>query len=136
VIEVADPALPPPDAAEQDFLRKWRAELLSRAWQALERREAESGRPLYQTLRLRVEHPSLRCRQLADLLSSRLGKEVTADGYRQTLHRAREAFAGLLLEEVARSLEDRAPQAVEQELADLGLLEYCRPALARSGGDS
>jgi RNA polymerase sigma-70 factor (ECF subfamily) len=110
-------------------VQSWRAELLARAWQALERFEQESRRPFYQALRLRVESPDLSRPQLAEQLAARLGKPVTPAAYRQTLCRARKAFGGFLVEEVAHSLLDPSPEAIERELADLGLLEYCRSAL-------
>jgi hypothetical protein len=50
---------------------------------------------------------------------------------RQTLHRAREKFAVLLLDEVARSLQTDDLDRIEQELIDLGLQSYCRSALTR-----
>ena len=58
---------------------------------------------------------------------------MTAVGVRQTLHRAREKFGALLLDEVIHSLENPGPEQVEEELAELGLLDYCRPALERRG---
>ena len=38
---------------------------------------------------------------------------------------------GVDVKEVARSLEGATAERIEQELQDLGLLEYCRPALER-----
>ena len=58
---------------------------------------------------------------------------IFAAGFRQTLHRARKKFAEHLLCEVAHTLESPTQGRLEQELADLGLLEYCRPALERQG---
>jgi RNA polymerase sigma-70 factor (ECF subfamily) len=130
-IDVTDPAPTVSQIAEESFLKNWRADLLARIWQALERSDEESGRNFYPVLRLRVEHPDLSSEAAASLLSSRLGKSVSAVSFRQSLHRARELFANLLLEEVAQSLEEPTTAEIAQELADLGLLEYCRPALAQ-----
>jgi hypothetical protein len=47
------------------------------------------------------------------------------------LHRAREKFAELLIDAVAQSVEPATAEQVEQELGELGLLVYCRPALAK-----
>jgi DNA-directed RNA polymerase specialized sigma24 family protein len=127
--EVADVSPAAGEREEQAFLRSWRAELLGRAWQALERLESATGRPYYRVMRLRVEQPDLSSAELADHLTAIRGVSVTAAGFRQTLHRAREAFAGLLLDEVSRSLKDPSRQDLERELAELGLLEYCRCAL-------
>ena len=52
---------------------------------------------------------------------------------RKVLQRARERFAGLLLEEVARSLQSSDIAEVEQELIDLDLLSSCRAAPERFG---
>jgi RNA polymerase sigma-70 factor (ECF subfamily) len=68
---------------------------------------------------------------MAEQLSAVLGKPQTAAGVRQALHRARDKFAELLLYEVRQSLENPTKDRLEQELADLGLLEYCKPALER-----
>ncbi len=40
-------------------------------------------------------------------------------------------FADFLLQEVARSLQTSERDRLEQELIDLELLAYCRPALER-----
>jgi hypothetical protein len=47
------------------------------------------------------------------------------------LHRARDAFAEMLLDEVMDSLEVASLDDAEEELIELELLEYCRPALDR-----
>jgi len=49
------------------------------------------------------------------------------------LHRARQKFAALLLDEVAHSIERSTAEQVAEELADLGLLDYCQPALEQHG---
>lgn len=132
------PDAPEPEVAdastfEQDreFLRNWREELLRRAWAALEESDRESGKHFYKMLRLRAEHPDLSSTQLAELLSKALGKPINAAAGRQTLHRAREQFSDLMLDDVVQSLDNPTREQLEQELIDLGLLEYCRPALER-----
>jgi RNA polymerase sigma-70 factor (ECF subfamily) len=116
------------------FLERWREELLDRAWEALAALERQTGQRYFTVLRWRAEHPDLPAARLAEELSARGGAPVTEAGVRQTLHRAREKFADLLLEEVARSLQTSDPDRLEQELIDLGLLPYCRPALSRRAG--
>lgn len=117
--------------SEREFLTSWRDELLARAWVALEEVERREGRPWFTVLRFRADHPELRSPQLAEHLSASLNKPLSPAGVRQLLHRARDRFADLLLDEVMQSLADPSPDQVEQELTDLGLLEYCRPALTR-----
>jgi hypothetical protein len=70
---------------------------------------------------------------MAEHLSARFRRRFTADGVRKLLQRAREKFAEFLLEEVVASLEEPAPEQLEQELRELGLWVYCRPALLRRG---
>ena len=59
----------------------------------------------------------------------RLGRPVSPGAFRQALQRARREFALRLIAEVRASLEKPTGQSLEQELADLELLEYCRPYL-------
>jgi RNA polymerase sigma-70 factor (ECF subfamily) len=68
---------------------------------------------------------------MARQLGEQLGRPLTDAGVRQVLHRARDRFADLLLDEVARSLQTAEADRLEQELIDLDLLPYCKPALER-----
>jgi RNA polymerase sigma factor (sigma-70 family) len=129
-VDLAALAEPPPDPDER-FVQDWREALLARAWEALARVEEETGQPFHTLLRFRAEHPEVRSAQMAEQLSARLGKPLTAAGVRQTLHRARDRYADLLLDEVARSLERPGPEELADELVELNLLTYCRPALER-----
>jgi len=126
----ADPASPDPL-----FLESWRQELLARAWQALAEFEANTGQPFHTALRLRVDQPDLRSPQMAEQLANRLGKPVSAAGVRQTLHRARDRFADLLLDEVVQTLGKSTEEDLQQELIELNLLTYCQPALDRRQGN-
>jgi DNA-directed RNA polymerase specialized sigma24 family protein len=117
--------------ADRLFVASWRDELLAKAWAALADFETSAGRPYYAVLRFRADHPDLRSPQIADRLSLQFGKAFTAAGVRQILHRARQKFADLLLDEVANSMEDPSTERMERELIALGLFEYCRPALER-----
>ena len=122
----------PPSASEQDalFLASWRDELLGRSWSALQEAE-QAGQPYFTVLRYRADHPDASSQEMAERLSQELGRPLTAAGVRQTLHRARERFADLLLEEIAQALTDPTDEAIEAELIELSLLEHCRPALER-----
>jgi DNA-directed RNA polymerase specialized sigma24 family protein len=126
-----EPAGPAPPDPDRQFLEAWRADLLNRAWDALAGEERRTGRPLHTVLHLRAASPELRSAQMAEQLAPCLGKGVTADWVRKWLHAARAKFADLLLGEVAASLRDPTPDALAQELIDLELFEYCRPALER-----
>jgi RNA polymerase sigma-70 factor (ECF subfamily) len=117
--------------SEREFIESWCEELLARAWAALAGVETKTGQPFYAVLRYRADHPQMRSPQMAAQLTARLGRPFTAVGVRQTLHRARQKFADLLLEEVAHSVDDPTPEHLEQELVELGLFDYCRTALDR-----
>jgi RNA polymerase sigma-70 factor (ECF subfamily) len=113
------------------FNTSWRDELLARSWQRLETDEADSGKPYYTVLKYRVAHPDLRSPELADGLTKELGKSINAGAVRVLLHRARELFAELLLDEVTESLASGSIDEAEEDLIDLDLHEYCRPALEK-----
>jgi RNA polymerase sigma-70 factor (ECF subfamily) len=119
-------------AADAEFLKRWREELLNRTWDALSAIEKTTGQVFYTVLRYRAEHPDARSGRIAEQLGARLDKPLTDAGVRQTLHRAREKFAELLVDEVRLSLQTQDPHRVEQELIDLDLLPYCRSAFERS----
>jgi RNA polymerase sigma-70 factor (ECF subfamily) len=120
------PALPESD---EEFQKAWRTELLTRTWQALQRVEQETSQPCYTVLRFRADHPEMASGPMADQLSARLGKSVTAGWVRKQLYLARDRFTALLLEELRQTLENPTVDNVEQELTELGLLQYCRRAL-------
>jgi RNA polymerase sigma-70 factor (ECF subfamily) len=119
-----------PDDPEGKFVESWRAELLQRAWQKLEVSK-QAGQPFYDVLRFRAEQPGMRSGPMAEQLSARLGRPVTGDWVRQTLHRARARFADVLIEEVLSTLAEPTLEELERELTDVGLLSYCQPALTR-----
>jgi RNA polymerase sigma-70 factor (ECF subfamily) len=131
--ESPEPAADPDSMLDCDrqFLIAWRADLLNKAWEALATEERRSNRPLHTVLHFRAAHPDMRSVQIAEQLSERLGKEVSADWVRKWLHTAREKFSELLLREVAASLRDPEPDSVVQELIDLELFEYCKVAVDR-----
>ena len=120
-----------PAADDEAFLASWRDELLSRSWAALEVLEKDSGQPYYTALRYRVDHPNTASPEMATALSQTRARALTAAGVRQILHRARERFADLLLEEIAQALAEPTDESLSEELVELGLVDYCRPALQR-----
>ncbi len=126
--EVAESVDSPQDEA---FLQSWRADLLERVWAMLEQQQTASGKPYHTVLRVRVEHPEVRSPELAELVGQKMDKPITAGTVRVMLCRAREKFGDLLIDEVAHSLADATPEQVEEELIDLDLWRYCKPALDR-----
>jgi RNA polymerase sigma-70 factor (ECF subfamily) len=129
-----EPAVDPDAEQDELFLASWRDDLLARTWEALRQAQDESGQPHFTVLRFRADNPEASSQEMAGRLGEWLGKELTAAGVRQTLHRAREHFADLLLDELAHALADPTCDALEEELTELGLLSHCRTALARRRG--
>lgn len=122
----------PEDAA---WLAGWRHCLLDRAWEAIEYRQRHSpGNWHYSALKLTTDHP--------DADSKLLAAQVAADpplstvAFRKQLSRARAAFAQVLVNEVERTLEKPTPEAVLEELAEVGLLVYVQPYLRSKGPGS
>jgi RNA polymerase sigma-70 factor (ECF subfamily) len=130
---IAEPEIDDAGASGDDaaFETSWRDELLARCWQKLADDERKSGKPYHSVLRYRVDHPDLRSPELAAGLSEQLGKEINAGAVRVLLHRSRELFGEMLLDEVTESLTSNSLDDAEQELIDLELHEYCRPALEK-----
>jgi RNA polymerase sigma-70 factor (ECF subfamily) len=130
------PAVEPEELPDQEdaFRASWRAELLARAWAALEAQEGEAGQPFYTVLRYRADHPAVPSARMAEELAARLGRPLSAAGVRKTLERARDRFAALLLDEIVHTLGAPTPAQLEDELIELNLLEHCRAALRRHAG--
>lgn len=130
----------PEAAASEDagsdggFNEVWSDELLKKAWAALHQLEERTGRPLFTVMQVKVQNPELRSPEIAELVSQKTGKELSTGNARVILHRAREQFADLLVDEVEQSLDTTDVARITEELEDLNLLAYCKPALERRGG--
>jgi hypothetical protein len=122
----------PAEAAPEDadWLAGWRQCLLDRAWAALEYKQRHApGNWHYTVLKLITDHPDASSNVLAGRVAA--DPPLSAVAFRKQLSRARAAFARALVDEVERTIEKPTPEAVMEELAELGLLEYVRPYLQR-----
>jgi RNA polymerase sigma-70 factor (ECF subfamily) len=118
------------EEADAAWDETWRVTALENTWAALQNYErTHRGSVAHTVLKLRVDHPDDDSPQQAERLSKAIGKTVNAAAARQQLHRARLRFAQLLLEEIARSLDQPTPDRVQEELVTLGLMEYVREFL-------
>ena len=119
--------------ADQQFLQSFRDELLARAWSALAETEHEGSQPYYSVLKFRAENSNATSAEMARQLTNAIcpNRAFTETGIRKTLQRAREQFANLLIDDVAHSMGCPTAEELEQELIDLDLLPYCKPALDR-----
>jgi thiamine pyrophosphate-dependent acetolactate synthase large subunit-like protein len=82
-------------------------------------------------LKLRVENPQWRSAELAEALGHQVAETITAERLRVTLHRARERFSNFLIDAVTETLQSASLEDVEEELADLELLQYCQSAIEK-----
>ena len=114
---------------DDQFVASWRESLLGRTWGRLETYERDSGKPYFTVLRYRVDHAELKSPELAIGLTKTLGKPISSANARVLIHRARDKFANLLLDEIIPSLRDGSWDELEEELIDLRLVEYCSDAL-------
>ena len=134
--EVIAPGGYDPADADAEFNSHWRQELLDRTWEEFRTLNEGSNQPYHDVLRWKADHPDRNANDGAEEFTRRLGRDVKPAAFRQMLHRAREGFAELLLAEVARSLGGSDPELIARELADLGLLVYCGPALEKVGSSA
>ncbi len=119
-----------PAPGEVEALAAWRQSLLDLAWKGLEEFErAHPGNIAWTVLRLRAEHPDDDSEALAARLSQRTGRRFQAAAMRQQLRRARKRFAQVLLEEVARGVQEPSPDRIVEELIEVGLMEYVQDFL-------
>jgi RNA polymerase sigma-70 factor (ECF subfamily) len=115
-----------PDGGESSgWEGEWKRTVLEAAWSGLAAYEQQhAGNVFHTVLRLRVEHPDDDSGALAGRLSKAAGRKFAAAAARQQLHRAREQFAEMVIDEVARGLSEPTPQAIREELTELGLASY------------
>ncbi len=122
--------------SDQFFDDRCRERLLEQVYETLKKEEQETDSPYYTTLSYRTRNPETSSAEMAAILGRQLGRTFTEAGIRKTLQRARERFADLLLDEVGRTLGTDNVDEIEQELAELDLLTYCKSALGRRRGSS
>jgi len=134
--------VPAPEAentlAEQEWLDGWRRVVLATVWEALEDHQRNHpGNLAHTVLRTLVDHPAEDSNQLAARVSKLSGKSIRPEAFRKQVSRARRVFAGLLVAEIARTLENPTPLHVEEELIEIGLMKYVQsflPADWRTNG--
>jgi RNA polymerase sigma factor (sigma-70 family) len=114
---------------DAEFLSGWRETLLTRAWDGLLSEEEASGKPWFTVLRCRAEYPEARSPELAEIVTQRTSREISAGNVRVLLHRARDRFAELLLADVRESLDGTDDAGLQDELMDLDLWTYCKHVL-------
>lgn len=131
------PVATDPGMAEIDeqIITAWRDELLDRTWTALADLEKRTGQPHHTVLKYRVSHPDSTADELAKKVGTALGKPISGSALRNRLQQAREKWVRFLVDEVKASLRTPTRDQVEEELAELRLLRYCKPVMERLNFD-
>ena len=115
---------------ESQWTQAWRGCILERTWNALHTQQRKiPDSVLYTVLRVSVDHPTEDSVALAERASTLARRPIRPDSFRKNLSRARRQFAELMVIEVAQTLENRAPEHVEAELIEVGLMEFVRDYL-------
>jgi len=118
------------EAVERAWLAEWQRCILDKAWRGLDQHERRSPGNLFHTvLRISADHADEDSKQLAECVAKQIGRPLTPEAFRKQLSRARHHFAQLLVDEVAQTLENPTPEQVEDELIEVGLLEFVRDFL-------
>jgi hypothetical protein len=123
-----DAALPEADdEADRQWHEQWRECLLQRAARGIERYVRKHPGCGYDVaLAIARDHSQLDSPARAALAAEMLARPISSAAFRQMLRRARSLMRDLLVEEVAKTLRDPTPAAIEEELADLELLSLIR----------
>lgn len=112
-------------SAERAWSDEWRRCILERAWSALRSyQRRHTGNCYYAALRETADHPDLDSAALAELVSGRCGRRLSAEAFRQQVSRGRRLMAQFVWDETAATLEHPRPADVREELANLGLMEF------------
>ena len=111
---------------EEAFRQQWRIELTMQAMQVMGQSERTRDRELYAVLQLQMTPEKLSQAEMAVRLTQELGRPVDAVWVGKQLFNARERLRELVRREVRKSLENPTNEAVDEELADLGMLAFVR----------
>lgn len=126
----APPSLAGPDDSDPEWTAQWRRLVLEHTFERL--RAYQHGRAdlvYFELMKARADQPDADNKRLAERLHAATGRRLSDGAFRAMLLRARRKFAELLLEEVASGLNTATPLRVEEELVELGLMEYVRDFL-------
>ncbi|MGI9473706.1 MAG: hypothetical protein ACR2NZ_19345 [Rubripirellula sp.] len=106
----------------KQWIAYWRDGLLERAWRSLERKEhAETDPPLFSVLHCATAKPQATPAMLVVQIAAETGVQIDELTVQQSLPEARAAFAQLVADEVAETLENPTGEDVKREIGRLGL---------------
>ena len=117
-------------AEDLAWTTEWRTSVLELVWNAMQQQQRRQPDTLaYTLLKLRAEFPDDTSEELAQKFAEKTGKPLRADALRQKLRRARLQFVDLLISELVGTMQEPSPEKIEEELADLGLIDLVRDLL-------
>ncbi len=119
-----DPAILDEAASERELESILRDECIRNAMQWMAEEDERQGTCLHAVMRLRTQAPSVGCEEFAVLASEKLGRSVDAGWLRKRVHFARERLRECIREEVATTVHVPSADAIDDELAALGLQQY------------
>src|SRR5262249_11514793 len=112
------------DAADRAWAEEWRRCLLDRAYRALKKHQDRSPGNLFHTvLSLVRDSPRDDPKAPAARASALPGRPLSPEAFRKQVSRARRMLARLLVQEVARTLDQPTPERIKEELIELALWE-------------
>ncbi len=115
---------------DREWLAGWRRCLLKRAFRALAAHEQQTpGNLSYTVLCALARDPCDSCLTLAERISRRIGRPLSAAAFRKQVSRARRLVAVLLVREVTRTLDHPTREQVVEELVAVGLWDRVRAYL-------
>ena len=124
------PAESPLPEEDREWLTGWRRCLLKRVFHALAAHEQQTpGNLSYTVLCAIAKHPCDPCLTLAERISQRTGRTLSAAAFRKQVSRARRLVAILLIREVASTLDNPSREQVVEEVVALGLWDRVRAYL-------
>jgi Sigma-70 region 2 len=115
---------------DREWLAGWRRCLMKRVFRGLAAHEQQTpGNLSYTVLCAIAKNPCDSCLTLAERISERTGRLLSAEAFRKQVSRARRLVAVLLVREVARTLDNPSREQVIEEVVALGLWDRVRTYL-------
>ncbi|MCC7420842.1 MAG: sigma-70 family RNA polymerase sigma factor [Planctomycetaceae bacterium] len=119
-----EPAVTFQTDAESELETILRDDCLRTAMERLKLDDDRQGTALHRVLEIRTKSPAASYDQLASLVSESLRKVVDAGWVRKRVHFARDRLRDYIRDEVAATLSVPTSEAIDDELAVLGLHRY------------
>ena len=117
--------MPVSEHSQLEWTSDWRKCILKAAWKTLDKYQKRTTNNLFCTvLRASAQYPEDDSTTLAKKVSKLTNQQLTPEGFRKQLSRARKRFADLIVQEVARTLVEPTLEGIKDELNCLDLMKY------------